>query len=245
MKFNVNSPVLFLITGCIIAVVLAQSVFFLMRAVKRAGELGIESARIRKVARTAAIFSIAPAISIVIGVITLSKDLGIPVPWLRLSVIGSLSYETIAAANAESAMGIRMGSGTPLTASQFVSIVFVMTISILAGILLVAFIGRRLQNGMASMEQKDRRWSETFSNAMFIGMISAFVGYIFCDVGSLSRGKTFGLIPVCVFLVSTAVMILCGLAMKKFGWKWMNDYALPITLIVGMASAIPITAWLG
>jgi hypothetical protein len=33
--------------------------------------------------------------------------------------------------------------------------------------------------------------------------------------------------------------------MKKFGWKWMNDYALPITLIVGMASAIPITAWLG
>lgn len=154
MKFSVNSPVLFLITGCIIAVVLAQSVFFLLRAVKRAGELGIESARIRKVARTAAIFSIAPAVSIVIGVITLSKDLGIPVPWLRLSVIGSLSYETIAAANAESAMGIRMGSGTPLTASQFVSIVFVMTISILAGICSSPLSGAACRTAWPSWSRK-------------------------------------------------------------------------------------------
>ena len=38
---------------------------------------------------------------------------------------------------------------------------------------------------------------------------------------------------------------LCALALKKLGWRWMNDYALPISLIVGMASAIPITAWLG
>jgi len=39
----------------------------------------------------------APAVAIVISVITLSKDLGLPLPWLRLSVVGSLSYETIAA----------------------------------------------------------------------------------------------------------------------------------------------------
>ena len=41
-----------------------------------------------KIAVTAAIFTIAPAVAIVIGVITLSKDLGVPLPWLRLSVIG-------------------------------------------------------------------------------------------------------------------------------------------------------------
>jgi hypothetical protein len=27
-------------------------------------------------------------------------------------------------------------------------------------------------------------------------------------------------------------------------WKWLGDYALPISLVLGMASAIPITAWL-
>ncbi len=45
--------------------------------------------------------------------------------------------------------------------------------------------------------------------------------------------------------VSALVMLLCGLLMKKFKWAWVNDYALPLSLIVGMASAIPITAWLG
>ena len=41
------------------------------------------------------------------------------------------------------------------------------------------------------------------------------------------------------------VMLLCGLLLKKFKWNWVNDYALPISLVLGMASAIPITAWLG
>ena len=43
--------------------------------------------------------------------------------------------------------------------------------------------------------------------------------------------------------VSAAVMVVLGLAMKK--WKWLGDYALPISLVAGMAAAIPITALLG
>ena len=54
--------------------------------------------------------------------------------------------------------------------------------------------------------------------------------------------NTSGLVPVAVMGVSALVMALCGLAMKK--WKWLGDYALPISLVLGMISAIPITAWL-
>ena len=54
---------------------------------------------------------------------------------------------------------------------------------------------------------------------------------------------TTGLIPVAVMGVAAAVMVVLGLAMKK--WKWLGDYALPISLVLGMAAAIPITAWLG
>ena len=46
-------------------------------------------------------------------------------------------------------------------------------------------------------------------------------------------------------LVITILQLLCGLAMKVLKWSWVNDYALPISLVLGMASAIPITAWLG
>ena len=57
--------------------------------------------------------------------------------------------------------------------------------------------------------------------------------------------STSGLIPVCVMLVSAIVMIVCGLLMRKPKLKWLSEYALPISLVLGMAAAIPITAWLG
>ena len=62
---------------------------------------------------------------------------------------------------------------------------------------------------------------------------------------TLQYTATSGLIPVCVMLVSALVMVVCGLLMKKPKLKWLSEYALPISLIVGMAAAIPITAWLG
>ncbi|MBQ3109410.1 MAG: DUF5058 family protein [Clostridia bacterium] len=244
MAFHVNHPILYLLAGIIVLAVLAQSVFFLIKAWKRGIKLGMDKGKLRRVAVTAGVFTIAPAIAIVISVITLAKDLGVPLPWLRLSVVGSLSYETIAAANAESAMGLTFGQATNLTASQYVTIVSVMTLSIMVGIWLVPVVCKKLQGGMISLEKRDKKWADIFSNAMFIGMISAFVGYVFCDVSTVFSGSMKGLIPVCVMVVSALVMALSGLLVKKVKAKWISDYALPVSLIAGMASAIPITAWL-
>ena len=80
---------------------------------------------------------------------------------------------------------------------------------------------------------------------MFIGMISAFVGYVFCDFSNVFHGDMSGLIPALVMAVSALIMCLAGLLVKKTQWRWVSDYALPISLVLGMASAIPITAWLG
>ncbi|MBR6735242.1 MAG: DUF5058 family protein, partial [Oscillospiraceae bacterium] len=83
-----------------------------------------------------------------------------------------------------------------------------------------------------------------FQNAMFIGMIAAFLGFVFCDFADVFKGETAGLIPVLVMAVSALTMCVLGLLMKKFDRAWIADYALPISLIIGMASAIPITALL-
>ena len=251
MEFRVNHPILFLIAGILVAVVLAQSVYFLLKALKRSKELGMDQKKLRKTMISAAIFTIAPAIAIVISVMVLSKTLGIPLPWLRLSVVGSMSYETIAANNALSAMGQTLGSGD-LSAQQFVNVLIVMTVSIMLGIWLVPLIGKKLQKGMKSLANRDKKWADIFQSALFIGMIAAFLGFVFCDVSSLwtedfagLATATAGLIPVCIMGVSAVVMVICGLLMKKPKMKWLSEYALPISLIAGMASAIPITNWLG
>ena len=249
MEFHVNHPILFLLAGIIVAAVLAQSVYFLAKALSRSKELGMDQKKIRKTIKTAAVSTIATAVSIVISVIALSKSLGIPLPWLRLSVVGSLSYEAIAAGNAVSAMGLTLGKIDSLTAQQFVNISLVMTLSIMVGIWLVPAIGKKLLGGMTTLENRDAKWVDIFQNAMFIGMISTFLGYVFCDFSRLwapgDYTATSGLVPVCVMAVSALVMLVCGLLMKKYKWAWVNDYALPISLVLGMASAIPITAWLG
>ena len=250
MDFHVNHPVLFLLTGILVAVVLGQSVYFLIKALKRSREIGMDQAKIRKTIRTAAVFTVAPAVSIVISVIALSKSLGLPLPWLRLSVVGSLSYEAIAAENAVSAMGLSLGKISSLTAQQFENITLVMTISILVGIWLVPVIGKKLLSGMSSLGAKDAKWAEIFQNAMFIGMISAFLGYVFCDLSRLGApvegySPTSGLVPVCTMGVCALVMVVLGLLMRKPRLKWLGDYARPISLVLGMLAAIPITAWLG
>jgi len=249
MEFSVNHPILFLLAGFLVAVVLAQSVYFLVKALRRSKEIGMDQTKIKKTIKTAAVFTIAPAVSIVISVIALAKSLGIPLPWLRLSVVGSLSYEAIAAENAVSAMGLTLGKIDALTAQQFVNITLVMTLSIMLGIWLVPAIGKKLLSGMSNLENRDKKWADIFQNAMFIGMISAFLGFVFCDFSRLwvpgDYAPTSGLVPVAVMVTSALIMVVCGILMKKPKFRWLGDYALPISLVLGMASAIPITAWLG
>ena len=244
MTFHTNHPILFVLAGIIVAVVLAQSVFFLIKAWRRGVAIGMDRTKLRRIAVTAAVFTIAPAVAIVISVITLAKDLGLALPWLRLSVVGSLSYETLAATNAESAMGLTFGQAPALNASQYVTIAWVMTLSIMVGIWLVPVVCRRLRNGMINLEKRDAKWTDIFQSSMFIGMIAAFVGYVFCDVSTVLEGSFAGLIPVAVMAVSALVMCLAGLLVSKTKIRWISDYALPVSLIAGMASAIPITAWL-
>ena len=272
MEFSLNHPILFVFVGLIIAAVVGQSVYFLVKSYRRAKEIGMDMTKVHKTIKTAAIFTIAPAISIVITVVTLSQSLGVALPWLRLSVVGSLSYETIAATNAASGMGKALKELANMNASEYVTVVLVMTISIMVGIWLVPVVAKKYQAGLVSFEKKDAKWSEILQNSLFIGMISAFVGFVFCDVSRLWKSvegvftqvkektdtnlgiitittteytSTSGLVPVLVMLFSAGLMCICGLLINKLKWKWLNDYALPICMILGMAIAIPLTTWLG
>ena len=160
MTFSPNHWIIYAIVALIILAVIGQAVFFMAKALKRAKEIGIPKAKIKKVIKTSIIFTIAPTVAIIISILSLSQSLGIPLPWLRLSVIGSMSYEIVAATNALSGMGItEIGSlVNTITAEQFVTVALVMTISIMAGLLLAPIIGKKLQGGLISLEKRDKKW---------------------------------------------------------------------------------------
>ena len=234
--FDPNSALMYGMTAVVIAFVIAMSIRFIVMAWRRAKKIGLDPKVLRRVAISSAIFTIAPAVSILLGVIALSRALGFPLPWLRLLVIGALTYETPAAASAASAMGTDLSNliTDPVT---FAAIAWVMTLGIIPGPVLVPTIGKKIENGVMRIRQKDEKWGSLFMTALFLGMISAFLGMIFATVSEGLRGW----IPCFVMIASALLMCVCAIFVKVLHWKWMEDYALPISMLGGMALSIPIT----
>ncbi len=236
MGFDVNGAFLYGIVAVVIAFVIAESVAFLVKAWKRGLKLGMDRAVLKRTVVTGAIFTVAPAIAILLGVIALSKALGFPLPWLRLSVIGALTYETAAAAGAANAIGLTL-SEKIADPRAFATIAWVMTIGIIPGPILTSLIGNRIEDGLVKLKSKDEKWGEIFMAGLFLGMISSFLGMVFATV---SQGLV-GWIPVFVMIAAAVLMLLCGLVKRLTAAKWIDDYALPISMLGGMALSIPIT----
>ena len=203
MNFNVNSTFLYAVAAVVIVFVLAQSVFFLIRAFKRGKELGISTEKLKKTIISTAVFTLAPALSILIGIITLSKFLGIPLPWIRMSVLGAITYELPAATSTANALGISL-SETITDPKIYTAIAWVMTLGILPSLILPPILMKKIQGGMLKMKNKDQKWGDLFMTSLFLGMISAFLGMVFADI----RTGIAGWIPIFVLLVSAALMAL-------------------------------------
>ncbi len=237
MSFSVNSTFLFGVAILVILFVIAQSLFFLIRAYRHGKAIGMDKAVLRKTVISSAVFTVAPAVSILLGVITLSKFLGIPLPWIRMSVIGAITYELPAASSTAKALGISL-SETIRDPRVFTAIAWVMTLGILPSIVGTPILLKPLQKGMLKIKDKDARWSDHLMTAMFLGMISAFLGVVFSDI----RTGLAGFIPLFVLLFSALLMGICGLLIKKCGLKWLETYAMSISMVGAMIFACLITA---
>lgn len=237
---NTNHPFLYVCTIVIIIFVIAESIFFLVKAWRKAKQLNIQTKTLKKIAASSAVFTIAPAIAILLGVITLSKALGLPFPWLRLSIIGALTYELPAAEAAASAMGASISTAVT-DPKVFTTITWVMTLGIMPSIALLPFIGKKIEGGVMKIKNKDAKWGEIFMSSLFIGMISAFLGVVFADI---SIGLA-GWIPVFVMLCSALIMCVCAFFIKVLKQEWLTDFAMPISMLGAMALSIPITNLIG
>lgn len=240
MNFDPNSMILFVLAGAVILFVIAQSLFFLIRAYRRGKALGIDTSQMRKTMISTAVFTIAPAVSILLGVITLSKFLGLPLPWLRLSVIGAITYELPAATSTANALGISL-SETVTDPSVYTAIAWVMTLGIFPGLIWVPLFIKKIQGGLLKIKNKDGKWGDILMTAMFLGMISAFLGMVFSDIRSGLKGW----IPIFVLLFSSFLMGVCGILIKKCNMKWLENYALPISMLGAMIFAAVITPVIG
>ena len=246
-----NSWWMYLLGVIVVLLVLAGSLFFIIKSYKDAKQLGMDTKILKKTIFNSAIFTVLPSISILIGVIALSGTLGIPLPWIRLTVIGALHYEGAAA---EAAYGsISMDT---MTNEMFVTIAFVMTLGILSGPIYCLFGFKaydkkilakarveednkeKIEEVKEEQPKKKKAFGPILFNTVFIAMISAFLAD---DIALLFKGDGTPMgsyVPTIVILVTFGSMFLLDIIEKKFNQKWLSSFSLGLSMIIGMAVAV-------
>ena len=240
---QLSSPVMYLICGGIVAFVAAVCVVFAVRAWRAGKAIGMDPAVLRRVVTSSASFSVLPAAGILLGVIALSGALGIPWPWLRLSVIGALHYETQVAQGAAEHVGIRL-SGSEMTAGAFTTIALLMSICIMWGMVLNLFLNKRYTARLSRPKAEGGEGAGSFGDlamtAMFIGLVSAYLGSYLGQWISGNGRFTFSgsLIPLLTALCAAAMMALLTAIAEKRKLRWLEDISLALSMLFGMTCAV-------
>lgn len=259
----VNSWWMYLLGIVVVLFVLAGSIFYIVKSYKDAKKINMDPKILKKTIISSAIFTILPSISILVGVVTLAGKLGVPLPWIRLTVIGALHYEGLAASTAGGDFTLQT-----LTSQQFVTIAFVMTLGILSGPLFCLF-GFKLydkkvlskakeqpeENIVINQEQKEaetkkpkKSFGTVLFNAVFIAMISAYIVWdcvkpfvkdkdklIEDDAQFLVDNK---FIPIIVVTVAFGCMALFDFLEKKCKQKWLANFSLGLSMLIAMVVAV-------
>lgn len=230
-SFIANSGIMLLFCSLAIVVVLIQAVVFMRTAWKRALELGYTKKDLLKVVKSSAIFSIVPSLPIIISYMILLPSLGTYFPWLRLSVIGSATYETMAANMAATNFGLKLGDN--FSPQIFGSLLWVVTMGIFlsscSSLLLKTF-----DKKMQSVTAKPNSFGAIVPSIMFVGMMATISAPYFIDVTNIPS--------VVTIVVSAGAMIGLNAVGKKL--PAMKEFAFPLSMVAGMASACLVTALL-
>ena len=251
---KLNSPVLYLICGGIILFVAVICLVFAVRAYRMGKALGIDTAKMKRVITASATFAVLPSIGILLGVIALSGSLGTPWPWLRLSVIGALHYETQVAEAASESVGIGGLSIANMTPEAFVTIALLMSFCIMWGMVLVIINGRRYCNKLRGgsekkaekpKEEKKKKlnlkgFGDIAMTAMFIGLVSAYIASYIGTIVSENGRFTFtgSWLPLATALVSALAMAVFLRIKKAFNADWIDSFSVAGSMLIAMTAAI-------
>lgn len=239
---KLSSAPLYLICGGIIAFVALLCVIFMIRAYRAGKAIGMDTGKMKRVIVSSATFSVLPSVGILLGVIALSGSLGIPWPWLRLSVIGALHYETQVAQAAAEQVGMEKLSGEYMTASGFATIALLMSVCIMWGMILSVLFNKKYTKKLSGSGPKSAAagFGDTAMTAMFIGLVSAYIGSYIGGFVSSNGLFTFtgDFTPLVVVAVSALIMALFMWLGKKPKLAFVENFSIAVSMLVGMAAAV-------
>lgn len=236
---QVNSGWFYLIVALVMTYITVMCVVFLVKSYRAGIKIGMDKAVLKKTIISSATFTLLPSISILLGVVALSGTLGVPLSWLRLSVIGALQYELNVAEIAAQSLGMSGLRLEEMNIETFTTIALVMTIGILGGLFFTIFFLKKYLKKIQSKPKKVEGGKPGFgahaTTAMFIGLCGTYIG---AYVGKAIPREGADIMPILVALVAAVAMAVFEFFIQKKGKAVLENFSLAASMLIAMAAAV-------
>ena len=229
MKDIISSPLLLALVAIGLLYIVVFSLIHLKKAYTRCIEMGITKEEIHKVIKSSLVFSIVPSLSIVVGLFTLISVLGMVWSWWRLSVIGSLSYESLISSSVASALKFSTSAEMLANASgrQFGVVMILMSIGMLSGFFVLIPFGKKLSMSVSKSENSSS-WKYVLSGTFMLCLFAVYIPVLLI-------GDT---IQAAVMLTGLVIAVVLGVLAQKPKLKWLNEFIMAFSMIGGMLSSV-------
>ena len=182
MKDIIQSPLLLALVIGGLLYIAGFSLVYLKKAYDHCLELGITRKELSSVIKSSLVFSIVPSLSIVVGLFALIAVLGSVWAWWRLSVIGSLSYETMISSSIAQVLGY-VSSAEMLesaTGRQFGVVMILMSVGMLSGFLILLPFGKKLCKSVdrSAADNGGSTWKNVLSGVFMLVMFSVYIIHV-------------------------------------------------------------------
>ncbi len=223
-----NAAWMILYVGALLLAVILQCLIFMKKAWKHGLEIGLNNNQIKKGLTTGISISIMPTLPVLLVLFSLMPLLGTPLPWLRLSIIGSAYYETYAASTALECVGESLQLNG-YTANGWVAAAWVMTIGGSACVLWSSLAIKPISMIYEKAEKIDMKLVLTIGSGCLAGVM-AYVSVSYGFSAMSTKGVVF-----CISFAVGAILVILHNKMPKA--KWMTDYLMTISMLIAMAAA--------
>ena len=230
MKEIIQSPLLLALVSIGLIYILGFSLVYLKKAYSRCLGMGITKEELKKVIKSSVVFSIVPSLSIVVGLFALISVLGVVWSWWRLSVIGSLSYESLISSSVSTALGFSSNAEmlANATGREFGVVMILMSIGMLSGFFILIPFGKKLSMSVNKTENSST-WKYVLSGTFMLCLFAVYVPV-------LLFGDT---IQAAVMLTGLVIAVGLGILAKKSPkLRWLGDFIMAFSMIGGMISSI-------
>ena len=223
-----NSPLMWLACGLCVALVIFQAALFVRKSLIAGKKLGITNEQIKSAVKSSATGSIGPSLVILAGMISLLVAMGGPVSWFRLSYIGAVAYELMAAGFGAEAVGVTLGS-PEMNATAFACGLWVMTLGSIGWVLFTGLATHKLDKFRNVLAGGRKEMLPVVSAGAMCGAFS----YLSLDRVVLFNSQTYAAIAGFVIIaIFTAYN-------QKANKKWIREWSFCISMFLGMAVSIP------